>query len=248
MSTVDGISEKARSGAETANQIHHRAGQLKTFALESQRNAQSIHLATEGKMNVALERAQAVEQIKTLTGSILAISSQTNLLALNAAIEAARAGESGKGFAVVAEEIRKLAEDSKNTVEEINELTGTVVGAVDGLTEASSGVLMFISGQVLKDYGTLVGTIEQYSTDAMLFDGIMTDFNKTAGELKYAVKSVQNAIAEVSRATNSGAEDVSGIAQRNVDITQKSEGIASLADHLQVASDRLSQMVSQFKY
>jgi methyl-accepting chemotaxis protein len=248
ISTVDGISEKAQSGAKTANEVQQRAGQLKISALESQQNAHHIHQTTEGKMKGALERTQAVEQIKTLADSILAISSQTNLLALNAAIEAARAGESGKGFAVVAEEIRKLAEDSKNTVEEIHELTRTVVGAVDGLTEASAEALKFISGQVLDDYGVLVATVEQYSADAMLFDDIMTDFNTTASALKYAVQSIQNAIEEVSRATASGAADVSGIAQRNVNITQESEDIASLAERLQMTSDKLIKIIDRFQY
>ena len=63
-------------------------------------------------------------QIGELTEEILAISTQTNLLALNASIEAARAGEAGKGFAVVAEEIRTLADDTRETVEKIKMLTG----------------------------------------------------------------------------------------------------------------------------
>jgi methyl-accepting chemotaxis protein len=248
ISTVDGISEKAQSGAETADQVQQRAGQLKISAMKSQRNAHDIHQTTEEKMKVALERIQAVEQIKTLADSILAISSQTNLLALNAAIEAARAGESGKGFAVVAEEIRKLAEDSKNTVEEIHELTRTVIGAVDGLTEASAEALKFISGQVLDDYETLVATVEQYSADAMLFDNIMADFNTAATGLNQSVRSIQNAIEEVSRATISGAEDISGIAQRNVDITEESKDIALMAEHLQTTSDKLIKIVDRFKY
>ena len=58
------------------------------------------------------------EKVKEETGTIDSISSQTNLLALNASIEAARAGEAGKGFAVVADEIRKLADESRNTLME----------------------------------------------------------------------------------------------------------------------------------
>jgi methyl-accepting chemotaxis protein len=247
IATVFDIAEKAKAGAEVAGEVQRRAAQLKASALESQRSAHNIHQNTETKMKAALKRTEAVEQIKTLADSILAISSQTNLLALNAAIEAARAGESGKGFAVVAEEVRKLAEDYKNTVTEIHDLTQTVVGAVDGLAEASTEVLEFISGQVLGDYETLVATGEQYSADAALFDDTMADFNAAAEGLDKAVESIHNAIEEVSRATSSGADDVSGIAQRTADITEKTQSITTLAENLQVTSDKLTEIVSWFK-
>jgi methyl-accepting chemotaxis protein len=248
MTTVNNIAGKAREGAQTAGEIQERAAQLKASALESQQNANSIHQTSEAKMKAALKRTEAVDQIKTLADSILAISSQTNLLALNAAIEAARAGESGKGFAVVAEEIRKLAEDSKNTVEEIHELTQTVVGAVEGLAEASTEVLDFISGQVLTDYNAMVATGEQYSADATLFDHIMTEFNSAALGLDQSVQNIQNAIEEVSRATSSGAEDVSGIAQRTGDVTEKTQNISDLAVSLQTTSDKLGEIVAWFKW
>jgi methyl-accepting chemotaxis protein len=247
LATVDSIAEKARGGAEIAGEVQRRAAQLKASALESQQSANDIHQTTDAKMKAAMKRTEAVEQIKTLADSILAISSQTNLLALNAAIEAARAGESGKGFAVVADEIRKLAEDSKNTVEEIHELTQTVVGAVEGLAEASSEVLDFISGQVLDDYKTMVATGEQYSADTELFDNIMTDFNAAAEGLNQSVQSIQGAIEEVSRATSSGAEDISGIAQRTLDVTEKTRNVTSLAENLRTTSDKLAEIVGWFR-
>ena len=82
----------------------------------------SIHANDEMKVSVT-ELQNKTNQVKSITDIILNISSQTNLLALNASIEAARAGEAGKGFGVVAEEIRKLAELSKeaaNRIQEIN--------------------------------------------------------------------------------------------------------------------------------
>lgn len=70
-------------------------------------------------LQASMENSKKVTRINDLSNDILEISSQTNLLALNASIEAARAGEAGKGFAVVAEEIRILADNSRETANSI---------------------------------------------------------------------------------------------------------------------------------
>ena len=82
------------------------------------------------------EFSNQIKEIITLLQAITGISEKTNLLALNAAIEAARAGEAGRGFNVVAEEIRKLAENSRQTVEDIQNITQKIVEGSNNATEA----------------------------------------------------------------------------------------------------------------
>jgi len=111
------------------DEIKDRANSLKikSITIKSKENAEKVHKITEVKLLNAINQSKEVEKITELTDAILRISSQTNLLALNVSIEASRAGESGRGFAVVAEEIRKLAEESKDTVSEIQNISKIIL-------------------------------------------------------------------------------------------------------------------------
>ena len=112
--------------------------------MENRQKVQTMLGEIRGRLEQALEEAKVVEQIGVLADSILAITGQTNLLALNASIEAARAGEAGKGFAVVAEEIRVLAEQSKDAVANIQAVTENVDNAVANLANDSNHLLDFV--------------------------------------------------------------------------------------------------------
>ena len=124
------IAVRAQDGAEESDSIHKRASETKTAAVANRQKMAQMRQEIRGSLEQALEEAKVVEQISVLADSILSITGQTNLLALNASIEAARAGEAGKGFAVVAEEIRVLAEQSKEAVANIQKVTENVNHAV----------------------------------------------------------------------------------------------------------------------
>lgn len=149
----------------------------------------------------AIKESNAVEQINVLSDAILEISSQTNLLALNAAIEAARAGEAGRGFSVVAEQIRKLAEESNETVSKIQAVTNTVIFSVENLSSGSSEILDFIDTKVKRDYEGLVSTGEQYNEDSVSMSSLMNDFSSTAEELATSVQNTMKIINEIAGAT-----------------------------------------------
>ncbi|MHB8125188.1 MAG: methyl-accepting chemotaxis protein [Desulfitobacteriaceae bacterium] len=243
---IEIIAKKAQDGAISANEISKKANVLKNNANISQANTLEVRLSIDCAMNEALEKAKEVERIKILSESILQISSQTNLLALNAAIEAARAGEAGKGFSVVAEEIRKLAEDSKSTVNEIQNTIQIIFEAVNSLEEASKRALEFIDTQVMEGYRELVQTGENYDKDAVLIEGLVTDLSATSEELLASIKTVSDAIDEISKASNEGTEETNEIADKVLKIRDRANEVKVETDHIMQSSDHLKDLISKF--
>ncbi|AKL96529.1 methyl-accepting chemotaxis sensory transducer [Clostridium aceticum] len=246
-SAADSIATKAQNSSIIVEEISERAQELKESAVTSQRIAYDIRQTIDEDMRTSIEQSKAVEKINVLTESILQITSQTNLLALNAAIEAARAGEAGKGFAVVADEIRKLAEDSKNTVNEIQDITKLVVSSVKNLTQSSEKALDFIDTKVINDYKSMVSTGEQYYKDAEAIQDIVTDFSATAEELLASIQNMAQAINEVTVSNNEGAQGTQRIAERTLDVMQMATKFADFMKETEHNSESLTKSVAQFK-
>ncbi|SFD08118.1 methyl-accepting chemotaxis protein [Clostridium uliginosum] len=235
------------SGGKTAKEIKERAVNLKSSAIKSQEKSNNITYELKKSLEVSLEKSKAVEQINVLTDEILEITSQTNLLALNAAIESARAGEAGKGFAVVANEIRGLAENSKETAIKIQQISKDVTEAVNGLKQSSNEVINFISNQVVDDYIKLVDTGEQYKNDSSIFNDLVTTISETSEKLLHSTESIISAIDEVALATNEGADGTSIIATKATDVVHLTEEFVNQTYRTKECVDKLLDTVSVFK-
>ena len=126
----------------------------------------------------SIENSRQVERIQQLTDDILNISSQTNMLALNASIEAARAGEAGRGFAVVAEQIRNLADESRNIANNIQEISLIVTESVSALTGDSQRLIDYVDESILADYEKFSGITNDYRNDASRVNDILKNLQK----------------------------------------------------------------------
>ncbi len=241
------IAERSEEGSKSAGEISKRAENIREDVGASQKRAEEIFNNTKTQLTNAIEESKVVEEINMLSESIMQITEQTNLLALNAAIEAARAGEAGKGFAVVAEEIRQLAEQSKDAVTKIQDVTTKVIGSVDNLSNSSNDLLNFVSTDVVNDYKTMLDVAEKYNDDAKFIDGLVTEVSATSEELLASIENVITAVDGVASAANEGASGTTDIANRATDVNQKSNEVMQEVTKTKESADKLRKEVEKFK-
>jgi len=241
------MKRKTDQGDRLATEIKERAKELREATEESQRNAERISAETGDKLNESIKKTAAIEEIKELSKAIFDITEQTNLLALNASIEAARAGEAGRGFAVVASEIGKLAEDSKSSVERINEITFNVSDAVESVVRDARALLEYVDTQIRDDYNSFVNATIRYAEDANEINGVVSDINTGAEELFGTIQSMRMQINEITTAASEGAEGTTDIANKVQDIAAKSDDILKQTENNKSSAEKLDNMISFFK-
>jgi methyl-accepting chemotaxis protein len=244
---VQYIAERAEEGAAAAGEISNRAEETEENFDTSQKKSLEILINTKKQLEKAMEDSKVVNQINILSESIMQITEQTNLLALNAAIEAARAGEAGKGFSVVADEIRKLAEQSKDTVLKIQDITTRVINSVDNLSGSCKGLLNFISTDIDKDYKIMIDVAKKYSGDAKFFDGLVTEISSTSQQLLVSIQNVLAAIDGVAEAANEGANGTTHIANEVCEVNRKANEVMGQVLTSKKSTDRLKEEIVKFK-
>ena len=228
--TAEESSAQANVVAAAAEQV---SANVSTVASATEEMTASIREIAANSTNAASVAGRAVEvaqdtnataaklgessaEIGQIVKVITSIAQQTNLLALNATIEAARAGEVGKGFAVVANEVKELAkataratEDISQKIETIQTDTGSVVSAIDDISE--------IIGQISDIQSTIASAVEEQAATTSEIGRNVTEAARGSSEIAENITSVAEAAASTSTGaaqTSMSATEMSGIADR----------------------------------
>ncbi|MGE8001022.1 methyl-accepting chemotaxis protein [Lysinibacillus sp. NPDC093190] len=178
------ISENA---LEKGNSLITSSDEMVTLSIESKQAVQEVEYLidslgeqsqkTSSSMNQLSDRSKQIAEIVKVISDI---SNQTNLLALNASIEAARAGEHGKGFSVVAEEVRKLAENTKTSTEDIANLTKKIEEQISEAYEDNKNNMQLVTEGIKKS----TETSEQINALLLMITNVQGEVNELLDYIK----------------------------------------------------------------
>ena len=237
--SVEELSVSITQVADNANQAAGIANDAKSVTADGRsvvhRTMNELERVAEdvGASAVLIESlGERSKQISNVVGVIREIADQTNLLALNAAIEAARAGEQGRGFAVVADEVRKLAERTSMSTQEISTTVTAILEETARAVERMQAVSANMSGSV---------TLAREAGDAL------QSVDRGAQATVDVVHGIADSTREQSAASQEIARLVEQIAQAAEGSNHRAQANSERAQNLQRLAAELQSQLSRFQ-
>ncbi|MDQ0216237.1 methyl-accepting chemotaxis protein [Oikeobacillus pervagus] len=244
--TFQDIYQNSREAVQASEKVSSAATiGMKTLSVAvSQMN--DIHQSIESLADDISTLVFETNNIDNIVRAISDIANQTNLLALNASIEAARAGDHGKGFAVVAEEVRKLAEQSSSSTEQITQMIHGIhkyvqtaeKTMIQSSNEVKEGVVTI--GQANENFDAIQSAVEHME---VVITNI-SDSIEMIGEKTHRIVNIVDSIRMGSEETANGTE---GIAAATEEQMASMEEIAASTNALSSLAEELHQSIQRFK-
>ncbi|ROR30457.1 methyl-accepting chemotaxis protein (MCP) signaling protein [Mobilisporobacter senegalensis] len=223
MKEVASASSNMKESSKSTDQVVSDGFQIVEKLSEEMTDVNDKMLHTVDSMHDLSDQSTKIFDILTTLNKI---TSKTNLLSLNASIEAARAGANGRGFAVVAEEIRKLAENSKNFTNQINEILGEILGKINGVTEE-----VLAQKRIVEDCKNNTDSVSN------LFDNIRENVSTVTEQTEY----VNEQASLLSMAFENTLDEFRGISESFINTAKSMEDVAN---HIKEIDEKTEDAVS----
>jgi methyl-accepting chemotaxis protein len=230
--SIDQVSEHSHEALTASRRSGELSDEGNAVVSRAAEEMESIGAAARELTAIIQGLGERSGQISRIVSVIQEIANQTNLLALNAAIEAARAGEQGRGFSVVAEEVRRLAERTTASTQEISAMVG---GIQEGTHRAVSTM------------GLWSTRVSDGVTQARGAGDCMTRIRGGAGDVVTVVGEISNALKEQSSASNEIARNVERIAQMSEENAAAVSSMADAAKDIDRRANSLAALVAGFR-
>lgn len=251
--SVDTIKRTMEEVAATNNGLNHSSDRFQQTSSEAAVQMTELVILTNDTEQKSRALVDRINQLKKSTASIRqlldvmnAIARQTNILSLNAAIEAARSGTAGKGFMVVAGEIRQLAEQSKQSIVMVNEMTATIEQEMEATAAELHAVV-----PILQDQSAAVNTA------ARTFGHMESEMKQVINEIAYSSKSIEELahmqqtlvltignVSAVSEQSAASTMEVTALTANQLSISGK---LVEVSNELDALSADLHEQLTMFQ-
>ena len=245
--STDNLNDETKGSLELATDIQKRAAEIGRDSQEAFDKSQTLQTKFETKLEESIAQSKVVENIGEMASVIADIADQITLLSLNASIEAARAGEQGKGFAVVATEIGKLAGQTSDSVEKIQETISGIQDAFEGLATNAKQLLEYVSNTVTPDYKKFVEVAERYGQDAETIKNTSEQLSQMTDSIQTIMNEVKDAIANIAEATQNTAANSGNVMDSVEGLSETVIEINGMSDKQNDISEHLTDVVNRFK-
>lgn len=233
-------------GLESVKNTAEQAARGNEIASETVKQMHEIAAAVDESARIVQELGERSKEIGSIVEVISGIAEQTNLLALNAAIEAARAGEHGRGFAVVADEVRKLAENSQQSVQKI----GTIIGTIQETTDKAVVTMQTGYQRVHEGRSNVEATGNSFSEIVKMIRTAEENSEQVMDAISHLSEPIADIVSRTEKISTMSSEIAEKMNAIFVDTAEQATSIVEVSDNsasLTELSQNMKNTVTEFQ-
>lgn len=247
------IGEQMKSAVEANLQMGASAQEVRSVSEQGIHYMNELTMKTGETEEKTRQMVEKVDRLKESTTSIRkilevlnSVTKQTNILSLNATIEAARAGAAGKGFMVVADEIRKLADQSRQSIDVVAQITESIQTEIDETVQVLQEAYPIFQEQIasVKEADKIFQDVQHKMVE---FIKQLDDVTESIQQLEQSQQTLSEAISNVSAVSQQSSATSEEVASLSSEQLSVSEGLVALAEGLESVSNNLKETLAKFK-